>query len=355
VEYLDFGHIPTEGYQPLRSHISALANNKGFETSPDDILVVSGSQQGLYLISKVLIEPGDYIILETPTYIGAIQIFEAAGARILCLPNYEDSSEAWFSALEDYLIRYRPKLFYIIPNFQNPTGQILPEIERKRLLELAAQHRLIVVEDDPYGELYYSMTPPLSLKALDNYGGVIYLGTFSKMLFPGLRTGWLIAPPIVVNRLAQEKQYADLHSNNLTQWLLYLFLREGCLETHLAKVRHEYKKRRDTMASSITKFCGNDISFTLPDGGFYLWCKIHRKVTAQTLLHECTKSGLSFVPGEAFYANQAGNYEMRLCYTTHSASILSKGINRLAATLKTIPDDVHNKTFSAFTTGRPII
>ncbi len=352
LENSNFGHIPTEGYQPLRHSIAQMETGKGIPATMDNILILAGSQQGLYLISKVLIEPGDYVVLESPTYIGAIQVFQAAGARILCLPPEEQFP---FALMEDYLIRYRPKLFYTIPTFANPTGRVMPLNERQELLRLAAPHRLIIVEDDPYGELFYDEQPPASLKSLDNYGGVLYLNTFSKILFPGLRTGWLVGPPEVINRLAQEKQYVDLHCNNLTQWLLHMYLQDGNIDSHLSLVRQEYKKRRDAMVSSIRRFCKNKLTFNLPDGGFYLWCKIEHDIASQALLHEAAKTGVSFVPGNAFYTNQAGSDEIRLCFATHSPAILSEGIKRLARALTIFPQKPKNEASTDLVAGRPII
>lgn len=348
----DFGHIATEGYQPLRHSIAQMATGRGIPATKDNILILAGSQQGLYLITKVLIEPGDYVVIESPSYIGAIQVFQAAGARILCLPLDEQYPLA---LMEDYLIRYRPKLFYIIPTFLNPTGRVMPLTQRRELLQLAARHRLIIIEDDPYGELYYNEKPPASLKSLDHYGGVLYLSTFSKILFPGLRTGWLAGPPQVINRLAQEKQYVDLHCNNLTQWLLYMYLEDGNMDNHLSFVRQEYQKRCNAMVSSIKRFCKNkQLTFTVPDGGFYLWCKIQHNIASQALLHEAAKTGVSFVPGNAFYTNQSGSDEIRLCFAAHSPAILDEGIKRLAKALETVPQQQKNEASTVFT-GRPII
>lgn len=326
----DLGHIPIEGYQPLRHSLAKMQERNGILAKPDNILMLTGSQQGLYLITRTLIEPGDYVVIDSPTYIGAIQAFQGAGARILSLPPSNNLS---LEMLEDYLIRYRPKFFYTSSTFQNPTGRVLSLKERQELLTLAAKHRLVIVEDDPYSHLYYDQQPPPSLKALDHYGGVLYLSTFSKILFPGLRTGWLVGAPSVVNRLAQEKQYIDMHSNNLTQWLLHLFLEQGVLDSHLFTVRLKYKKRRDAMISSIRRFCGNTLSFNVPQGGFYLWCQINSNFNSNSLLHEASKAGVTFVPGEAFYTNQWGSREIRLCFSAHEEAKLVHGIKRIAKIL----------------------
>lgn len=330
----DFGHIPTEGYNPLRRAIAAMLKEKGIPAAAENIITLSGSQQGLYLLSKVLLEPGDYVVMEAPTFIGAIQVFQAAGARVLTLPC---SGKLSLELLEDFLIRYRPKLLYIIPTYQNPTGAVMPVQERHDLINLAKRHRLVIVEDDPYSDLYYGEQPPQALKALDSYGGVVYLGTFSKILLPGLRTGYLAGPPVLINRLALEKQFIDLHSNNIAQWLVTMFLNEGRLADHLTTVRREYKKRRDTMAKALQRLCADDIEFTVPEGGFYLWCKLKQAGTSQRLLQEAAKNRISFVPGEAFYTVPTLNKEFRLCFTNHSEAILLESVQRLAKTLAQMP------------------
>ncbi len=327
----DFGYIATEGYMPLRCAIKDLMLEQNIITEPENTIVLSGSQQGLYLLSKILLEPGDYAIVESPTYIGALQIFQAAGARLLKVPV---SSPLDLNLIKDYLIRYRPKLFYIIPTFQNPTGRCLSWQERRDLLELAARYRLIIIEDDPYGHLYYDNQPPQPLKTADQYGNVLYIGTFSKMLFPGLRTGWLIAPTEVIQRLALEKQYIDLHSNNLAQILIYRYLQYNYLPDHLTKIRKIYKQRRDTMAQALNHYCRELLHFSLPQGGFYFWCTLQSEHSSHLLLHEAVTKGITFVPGEAFYQAPAPTNQFRLCFATHEEELLVEGIKRLAMVIK---------------------
>ena len=338
----DFGHIAIEGYNPLRRAIAAMLSEKDIPASTENILTLSGSQQGLYLLSKVLLEPGDYVVMEAPTFIGAIQVFQAARAKILSLPCSEKLS---LELLEDFIIRYRPKLLYMMPTYQNPTGRVLPEHERRDLIKLAKRHRLVIVEDDPYSDLCYDEPPPQTLKALDSYGGVVYLGTFSKILLPGLRTGYLVGPPVLINRLALEKQFIDLHSNNIAQWLVTMFLNEGMLAGHLTTVRREYKKRRDTMAKALQRLCANDIEFTVPEGGFYFWCKLKQAGTSQRLLQEAAKNRISFVPSEAFHTVPTLDKEFRLCFTSHNEAVLLEGVKRLAKTLTQITKKKkHNDT-----------
>lgn len=348
----DFGHIPTEGYNPLRQNIAKMLDAKEITVTPNNIAVLSGSQQGLYLLSKVLLEPGDYVIVESPTFIGAIQVFQNAGARILTLPA---SGPFPFQLMEDFLIRYRPKMFYIMPTFHNPNGRVLPMEDRKQLLELASRHRLVIIEDDPYSELYYDTKPPLSLKSLDTYGGVVYLNTFSKILFPGLRTGYIAAHPALINRIALEKQYNDLHSNNISQWLINLYLEAGHLPIHLANVRKEYKKRRNIAVKAIQRFCGDNIEFSIPEGGYYLWCKLHNSVKSRALLHEAKKYGVSFVCGQAFYANPTSDNELRLSFVNYKESILIEGIKRLAKAFDQAQKNDKNTNSFAISSNPPIV
>lgn len=336
----DFGHIATDGYLPLKKTIAGLLAAKGIAAQSEEIMVVSGSQQGLYLLSKVFIEPGDYVMVESPTYIGAIQTFQQAGARFLTVPS---SDRLDLALIEDYLIRYRPKLFYILPTYQNPTGRVISLEERQRLMQLAAKHRLILIEDDAYGDLYYSGKPPQPLKALDENGRVIYLGTFSKILFPGLRTGWVNAPQEVITRLSLEKQYADLHSNNLAQWLLTEYLNEGYLNDHLTKIREEYRLRRNAACKAMYRYCGSYLQFTLPEGGYYLWCRLAAGISPSSLLYEAARNGVSFVPGDVFYPNANSPSHIRLCFTTHSPEQLTEGIRRLAQSLKNAAKDISHK------------
>jgi DNA-binding transcriptional MocR family regulator len=327
----DFGHIATEGYMPLRIAITQMLADKHIAAPPEHSMILSGSQQGLYLVSKVFLEPGDYVIVESPTYLGAIQTFQSAGARLLKIPVTERLD---LDLIEDYLIRYRPKLFYILPTYQNPTGRCLTAAERLALLELAARYRLVIVEDDPYSSLYYGQQPPLPLKAYDQYGGVIHVGTFSKVLFPGLRIGWLVAPPEVIQRMALEKQYLDLHSNNLAQLLLHRYLSADKLPAHLDHIRTVYKQRRNIMAKALQHYCGDFMHFQVPQGGFYFWGTIKSELSTHLLLHEAVAKGVTFVPGEAFYQTPAPTNQLRLCFVTHDESTLIEGIKRLASVIK---------------------
>jgi DNA-binding transcriptional MocR family regulator len=332
----DFGYISPEGYGPLRGSISEMLKDSGINARPEEIMVVSGSQQGLYLLSKALLEPGDYAVMESPTFLGAIQAFQAAGAKILSI---DTTRPHYLAVLEDYLIRYRPKLLYIMPTYQNPTGNTLSLKERQDLIDLAARHRLVIVEDDPYGELHYGETPPPALKALDTYGGVVYLSTFSKILIPGLKIGYVAASPLLIERMTYNKQYIDLNTNSVTQWLVHKYLEEGRLKDHLSLVREEYQKRRDTMARALRRFCEDALTYAIPGGGYYFWCRTAKAGAVGRILHEAVKNGVSFVPGDAFYALEAPGKEFRLCFATHGEAVITEGIRRLGKALSILKKD----------------
>lgn len=346
-----FGHIAVEGYQPLRETAASWLRQQGIKANPENTCIISGAQQGLHLLGSVLLERGDYVLTQSPTYLGAIQIFQSLGARILTLPTVQPFP---LNILEDYLTRYRPKMFYVLPTYQNPSGQVMTAEDRQGLLKLAAKHRLILVEDDPYSQLYYDRQPPPSLKALDFYDGVVYLGTFSKILFPGLRLGYMAANPTLLNRLVMEKQYVDLHSGNISQWLLHKFLSEGHLTSHLAQMREIYKSRRDTLSGALKAVLGDKLHFTLPEGGFYLWCRLLPEITASELLYEAKKKGIYFVPGKAFYTISDTDREFRLCFATHPEKTLAAGVDRLAEAMEQL---LHSKkwTTSPLASNSPII
>lgn len=328
---LDWGHTATEGYYPLREAIADRQRRKGHTVTPDEVMVLTGSQQGLDLIGRAFLQPGDTVLVENPTYLGAIQSFRHLGVKLLTIPC---ETPFPFAALESLLLRHRPKLFYTVPNFHNPTGRTLSLPDRQQLLQLAARHQFILIEDDPYGELYFQQPPPPSLRALAPHGGVLHLGTFSKILAPGLRVGWLEGPEWVIRRLALEKQYVDLHSANLTQWLVQQLLSKGLLDDHLRYIRGEYKKRRDVLLRTLRRSLSPELTMDEPTGGFFLWCRLKAPVTAQRWLHDATRQQVSFVPGAAFYADDADEQTLRLCYAAQSLDNLSEAARRLERSLR---------------------
>ncbi|SMC33400.1 PLP-dependent aminotransferase family protein [Sporomusa malonica] len=324
-----FLHSPVEGYYPLRESISYLLRQRQQITaSPKDVVVLSGSQQGLDFAARIFIRPGDTVIVEEPTFFGAIQIFRSAGARVIGVPIDNDGMR--IDVLESLLVRHKPKFIYTLPTFQNPSGVTLSLERRYQLLNLAYQHQLPIVEDDPYGELYYGNTPVPPLKALDRHGYVIYLSTFSKALFLGLRVGWVAAPPQVLAKFAHLKQMTDLHVNTPAQLLLDAFIRRGDYERHIALLRQEYAERRNIMLKALEKYKIPGISWNKPEGGFYIWCRLPDNIVRHKLVANAGKRGVVFLPGEAFYPDGTqGDTHIRLNYTFAKPQQIEEGIKYL--------------------------
>jgi DNA-binding transcriptional MocR family regulator len=313
---------PTEGQPPLRK---ALASR--FNVSAEKILVLSGAQQGLDLIARCLLDPGDAVIIDRPGYIGTIQIFRAAGANLIGW----DAARSDLDELEDLILRYRPKFIYTNPTFQNPTGRVIPLRERLELLKLASRYRIPIIEDDPYRETYLDAPPPPPLYHLDDYNIVIYLSTFSKVLAPGLRLGWLAASEYVVDQLAAIKQRENVFTEGPGQFVLAELLESGLFEEHLKTLRVEHARRRSAMTSALVQHLPpRSLDFTAPQGGIYLWCRLNRGMESQRLLQEALVEGVVFASGEIFYPDGAGRHELRLCFSCATAARIEEGVARLA-------------------------
>jgi len=325
---------PVEGYYPLRQIIARRMVKRGATVRAENVLIVTGSQQGLDLIARAFLRAGDEVVMEAPSYLGALQIFGAAGARLLGVPLDEEGMR--LDVLENILIRYRPKLIYTLPTFQNPSGGTMTPRRRLRLLELARRHQVPIVEDDPYGELYYTDQPPSPLLALDQDGYVIYLSTFSKILFPGLRLGWVAAPRPVIERLSQIKQLADLHCSTLVQGAVHEFCQRGALDKHLDHVRDLYRQRRDAMLVSLTEYGPAGLEWYEPQGGFNLWCRLPPGSKARQLMAEAARQSVALVPGEVFYPDGGGQEEVRLNFSCPPVALIEEGVQRLGAALTTL-------------------
>ena len=325
---------PTEGHYPLRESISRLMASRGSVVAPEEVLLLSGSQQGLDLVARVFLEPGDAVVVEEPTFFCALQVFRATGARVVAAPVDSDGMRT--DILDSLLSRYRPKLIYTLPTFQNPSGATMSLERRRQLLVLAYRYQVPVLEDDPYSELRLEGEALPSLKSLDRHGHVIYLSTFSKMLFPGLRIGWLAAPRLVVRQVALAKQLADLHSNNLAQRQIDRFLRRGLLDPHLARARTEYRLRRDAMLQALNDLAPAGLTWNRPPGGIYLWCRLPPGAGSQRLVAAAATQKVAFVPGEAFHPSGGGQEYLRLNYSLHPAERIREGILRLMAALRAV-------------------
>lgn len=318
-------HGPTEGQPPLRE---AIADR--FRVPAESVLILAGAQQGLDLLARCLIDPGDAVIIDRPGYLGAIQSFRAAGAQLIGWDVLRNDIDE----LEDLLVRYRPKLIYTNPTFQNPTGITMPIRTRRELLALAERYRVPIVEDGTYRELGFDAAVPPSLHELDTQNLVIHLNSFSKMLAPGLRLGWLSAAPSIVDQIAIIKQRLDPHTQNLSQFALARLIRDGSLDRHLVTLRAEHARRCGVMVSAIQKYVApGALRLGRPRGGLYLWCRLANGVSSRALLDTCVAQGVAFVPGDAFYADPAGESELRLCFSSVPPPAIDEAVRRLALLL----------------------
>lgn len=330
----------TEGYLPLREMIARHTARYGIKVSPDNIMITSGSQQALDLIGKVFVNRGDRILVEEPTYLGALQAWNAYGAEYVTVRMDDDGmiTEELEAAL-----RSGPKFIYVLPNFQNPTGVTLSMERRHRLIELADRYGVPIIEDDPYGQLRYEGENLPSVVSLDGKsrengdpeyrGNVIYLSTFSKTLAPGLRLAWVVAPSEVIRKLVQAKQGADLNTAAFTQMVAYEVARGGFLDRHIWHIRRVYGERRDIMLESMEKYFPVSCKWTHPQGGLFLWGIMPEYLNATEVFKFAVQKKVAFVPGQSFFARGGGLNTMRLNFSNASPDSIRTGIARLGETL----------------------
>jgi DNA-binding transcriptional MocR family regulator len=294
--------------------------------------VLAGAQQGLDLLARCLIDPGDAVIIDRPGYLGAIQSFRNAGARLVGW----DITRADSDELEELLLRYRPKLIYTNPTHHNPTGVSLSMRTRRELLELAARYRVPIVEDDTYRELALTgAPPPPSLFQLDEaHTVVIRINSFSKMLAPGLRLGWISAVRAIVDQLALIKQQVDPHTQNLSQLVVCELIEDGTLDAHLSTLKAEHRRRRDAMVQALREHVpGGLLRFSVPDGGMYLWCQLLPHVRARAVQDRALRESVMVLTGEPFYVDQGGDHQLRICYTSQPAAHAARAAQTLARAL----------------------
>ncbi len=325
-------YSPVGGYPPLRRHLSGYLLRFGVEARPEEILIVNGSQQGFDLIARTLLDPGDAVAIEQPTYPRAMQVFRAVGARLL--PVDWDAAGPRVDGLERLLGRQSPKLFYCQPTAHNPTGLTLRPETAHRLLAVAARHQVPIVEDGFDGSLFYGPRPGAPLKALDRAGIVVYIGTFSKVLFPGLRLGWLVAAPAVIERLQAAKQLADLHTSALLQAAVHRFCERRLLDRHVARVAAEYTRRRDLLLAALARRMPDGVSWTEPRGGFSLLLTLPGGMEAVGLLPRAVERGVAFTPGPAFFVDGTGERTLRLAFAAVPAGRIEEGVRRLAEAIR---------------------
>ncbi|TKJ28454.1 MAG: aminotransferase [Chloroflexi bacterium B3_Chlor] len=329
----------SEGYIPLREFIVEKMSRYGIVASVDNVLITSGSQQALDLVGKVLLDPGDVIIVEAPTYVGAIQAFTAYQASYASVPL--DDQGMMVDLVEEKIIETHPKFIYVLPNFHNPGGVTLSQERRERLVSLARQYGVPLVEDDPYGELRFEgehIPPIVVIDATRNgdraagyfKGDVIYMSTFSKTLAPGLRLGWIVAPVEVLKKLVQAKQGSDLHTGTFSQMVAYEVIADGFLEEHVREIRETYRQRRDAMLAALERYFPEEVTWTRPEGGLFLWVKLPEGMDCQELMEEAIEQKVAFVPGTAFYADGRGRDTLRLTFASCPTEMIDEGIQRLA-------------------------
>lgn len=343
-------HAPTEGHMALRETVAALVATRGILCSPAEALIVSGSQQGLDLAARVLVDPGDVVVVEEPSFFGGLQAFRAAGARLVGVPV--DAEGMRTEVLEWVLGRHRPKLIYTLPCFQNPSGAVLSLARRHRLLELAARHGVPVLEDDPYSDLRYSGEPLPPLRSLDVHGCVIYLSTFSKVLSPGLRLGFLLAPRPAHRQLVLAKQAVDLHANTPGQWLVDRFLREGHYQAHLGRVRKAYAARLAAMDEALRAQAPSALQWQRPEGGFYVWCRLPAEVDPRVLAERATAAGVGFLPGRPCFASPPPEEFVRLNFSYSEPDLIREGVRRFC---RALGEAVSSPAASAPAETRPLV
>src|SRR5574339_1001356 len=331
----------TEGYRPLREMIARHTARYSVEVSPDNILITSGSQQALDFIGRLFVNRGDYIVVESPSYLGALQAWNAYGAQYVTVPT--DEQGMIVDELEAAL-RVGPKFIYVLPNFQNPGGSTLSLERRKKLVEIADKYGVPIIEDDPYGQLRYEGEHIPSVVSLDSEfrgpngghysGNVIYLSTFSKLLAPGLRLAWVIAPEQVIRKLVMTKQAADLHTASFNQFVAYEVAKGGFLDEHVKTIRATYKERRDVMFEMMEELFPPEVTWSKPQGGMFLWGVLPEGMDSADVLTRAIDRKVAFVPGEAFHPKGGGKNTMRLNFSYSSPDTIREGITRLGTTLK---------------------
>jgi 2-aminoadipate transaminase len=333
----------TEGYPPLRELIAGLMAREGVKVKAENILITASSQQALDLVAKLLINRGEHVLVESPTYLGAMQAFNVFGPEYMSVAT---DDEGLCPEVLETVLPAGPKFMYILPNFHNPAGITLSLERRRKIVALADKWGVPIVEDDPYGQLRYEgeHLPPLitldaqNLKTADDYrqGNIIYLSTFSKTLAPGLRLGWIAAPPDVTAKLGQLKQGADLHTSTFVQMVAYEVARDGFLEQHVQKIRKVYGERRDVMLEALSEYLPSEVTWTHPAGGLFLWARLPKGMDCRTLFEAAVKENVAFVPGNSFFAapDAESNRYLRLNFSYMPPDMIVEGIRRIGVAVK---------------------
>ncbi|WP_369391074.1 PLP-dependent aminotransferase family protein [Streptomyces sp. CG1] len=319
-------YATTEGEPALRAGLAARITARGLPTAPDDLLVTTGSQQALSLLATALLEPGDTVLVEDPCYLAALQVFGLAGARVVAVPADADGVHP--AALGEAIRRERPKLLYLVPTFQNPTGRTMPAPRRAAIADVAARQGLWITEDDPYGELRYDGARVPWIAALPGAADrTVLLGSFSKVMAPGLRLGWLRAPAELRRACAVAKQAADLHTPTLNQLAAARYL--DVLDAHVERVRAVYRARRDAMLAGLPAALPDGSRWSRPEGGMFLWARLPESYDTLALLPRAVEQNVAYVPGAPFYAGEPERSTLRLCFVTQTPEEITEGLRRL--------------------------
>lgn len=338
---------PTEGNNELRCHLAEKMNSEGIDADSENIIVTNGSQQGLDLISKILIDPNDYVITEEPGYVGGLGAVTNYQGSVIPIPVDEQGLST--EKLEDKLGEMgeevkKIKFAYVVPNFQNPTGAVLSLERRRHLLQLAHKYDFIIIEDNPYGEISFNETHLPSIKSMDTEGNVIYLGSFSKIFVPGIRVGWAVAEKEFIERLIAAKQATDLCSNTLGQRLVLYFISHGLLDAHVNEAIDYYKQKRDLMLNYMEQHFPQEMYWTVPQGGFFIWVTFPDKLKArEILLKSLEEKKVAFVDGSGFFTNGGGKNTARFSFSEASPEEIKEGISKLGELLQ----EERNKVYYA--------
>jgi 2-aminoadipate transaminase len=324
----------TEGYTPLREILCQRMAAKGMHVTPEEMLLTTGSQQAIDLLSRIYIDPGDVILVERPTYLAALQVFQARGARIVSVSGDQDGMD--LEDLQRKINELHPKMTYVTPTFSNPAGKVWSAERRKGLLDICKKANVLILEDDPYGELQFREgTKYPSIFSMEEGGRargscVVYTSTFSKIVAPGLRTGWAIGDAAVIANMARAKQAADLHSSSLDQQTLYQLLAHFDLDGHIGTIRYHYGKRMRLMADLLAKHAWPGARWNEPQGGMFFWVELPKQIHTEELLKRAVQEGVAFVPGSSFFAGDPEHNTMRMNFTHADEETLVLGMERLS-------------------------
>lgn len=325
-------YAPTLGYEPLRAFIAQrYADKCGLTVTPDEILITNGSQQGLDLVAKILIDPGDHVLMESPSYLGGIQAFAMYEPAFQTVPLEEDGVDT--AVLAKKASHPLSKLFYALPNFHNPSGITYSAEKRTAVSQILQDNDIFLIEDDPYRELRF-MGEDLPTITSYNREHAFLLGSFSKIVAPGFRMGWICAPLPLIDKLITAKQGADLHSNFVSQLIIQQYLQDNDLDAHIATIRAAYRQQRETMVAMIEECFPSEVFFTLPEGGMFLWVKLPAHLSAMKLFEAAVQQNVVFVPGAPFHLDSGGDNTLRLSFSTATPSQIEEGMSRLARAVR---------------------